>query len=737
MDNRRSSLQNGRQERKRASSPYARPASPATRAPAATPSRLGAMLSYFSPFRSSKAAKQPSPEPEEEEQDEDEPAEAEDEEEGAFALHGQSLAHVGDASFGEHELDGRAPPSPTPQSQSLYPSLSSLTTSQSLPNLASPAVASPSQRGLNHYAPSPLGRPVEDARPATPSAWGGSEAQYENDSNRSPPGRATAELARFFREKADRGDEPLTAIEQAGVFALMQQAQAESLPTAFTPRFEGRGSSSVSTQGFLPHSASQTFPASTSTARFGSPAPSASSNAPFRRRRPVYVGAGYSSQAARRRKANAAAANGEGGLTRSQSVGMVYEMSGSKTEEPSVADGKRRKVVEDSDDAPPPFATEAPIPSSPAPSVAPSPAKAPVSLGPKYSAISTPARPSPLWQVSKADTPSPSPPKRMTTASSTIKPSFAADLMMDIIREEDAARPKVTRQEVLNPYESADNPMARIPRSRPSRPATPRRTPASAKKAAPTPTKEISPLEQLERTMPADYRRDDAKRARPSPASPAKAAPSPAPAPAKAKAKAAPSKKQALETIELLSDSDEEEQEEDEDEEEEEEAAPPPPKQTAHKSRGSTKQASTFAPAKTTSKAPTPSPAPPTPKRKAPTPEPESEPTTSRRPSLFAPPVEQPSSPKASLPPTPPPVVTSSFSFSVPPTAPAAAPSATGSDDKAREEALKVVKSALPKFSFAGAFVGCESRKEEDAAVRAVQELVKGMSRSELPKLAL
>lgn len=199
-------------------------------------------------------------------------------------------------------------------------------------------------------------------------------------------------------------------------------AQAESLPTAFTPRFEGRGSfpgsaqsvSSIrtdtdllvpslitSTLQLLPRSASQTLPASTSTARFGSPAPSASSSALFRRRRPVYVGAGYSSQAARRRKANAAAASGEGGLTRSQSVGMVYEMSGSKTEEPSVADGKRRKVVEDSDDAPPPFATtEVPIP--PSPSVAPSPAKASVPLGPKYSVISTPARPSPLWQVSKA-----------------------------------------------------------------------------------------------------------------------------------------------------------------------------------------------------------------------------------------------------------------------------------------------------------------------------------------------
>jgi hypothetical protein len=68
------------------------------------------MLSYFSPFRSTKKAKQPSPEPEQEEQDEDESADAEDEEEGAFALHGQSLAHVGDASFGEHEVSTSSTP---------------------------------------------------------------------------------------------------------------------------------------------------------------------------------------------------------------------------------------------------------------------------------------------------------------------------------------------------------------------------------------------------------------------------------------------------------------------------------------------------------------------------------------------------------------------------------------------------------------------------------------------------
>lgn len=140
-----------------------------------------------------------------------------------------------------------APPSPTPHGQSLYPSLSSLSTSYSMPNLASAATT---PRFPGNFAPSPLAI----QRQATPSAWG--ESQYDGAGRSPPAGRATEELARFFREKADRGDEPLTAVEQAGVFALMQQgeflslvssemcsltsdssAQAETLPTAFTPHF--------------------------------------------------------------------------------------------------------------------------------------------------------------------------------------------------------------------------------------------------------------------------------------------------------------------------------------------------------------------------------------------------------------------------------------------------------------------------------------------------------------------
>lgn len=210
-------------------------------------SRLGAMLSYLSPFRSTRKVKQPTPEPEPEESDEGEvePLEAEqgdddDEEQGQFALHGQSLAHVGENAYGEHEvssllvqrlaelfltalplqLEGRAPPSPTPHTYStanLYPNLNlaaSLSASQSLPDLS--FANSTPRFSSNHAAvPSPLGRA------ATPSAYADSEVGIA----RSPPGRATEELARFFRDKADRGDEPLSAIEQAGVFALMQQGE--------------------------------------------------------------------------------------------------------------------------------------------------------------------------------------------------------------------------------------------------------------------------------------------------------------------------------------------------------------------------------------------------------------------------------------------------------------------------------------------------------------------------------
>lgn len=42
----------------------------------------------------------------------------------------------------------------------------------------------------------------------------------------SPPGRANQELARFFQEKAEAGDAPLTAFEQAGVYQLLQQGMS-------------------------------------------------------------------------------------------------------------------------------------------------------------------------------------------------------------------------------------------------------------------------------------------------------------------------------------------------------------------------------------------------------------------------------------------------------------------------------------------------------------------------------
>lgn len=57
----------------------------------------------------------------------------------------------------------------------------------------------------------------------------------------SPIRAATESLALFFREKADAGNVPLNAIEEAGVLRLMQQAQLESLPTAFTPNFKSGG----------------------------------------------------------------------------------------------------------------------------------------------------------------------------------------------------------------------------------------------------------------------------------------------------------------------------------------------------------------------------------------------------------------------------------------------------------------------------------------------------------------
>lgn len=61
------------------------------------------MLSYLSPFRKSKQ-REPEPEPESESESEENEQDDEQQEEGQFALHGQALAHVGDATFNEHEV---------------------------------------------------------------------------------------------------------------------------------------------------------------------------------------------------------------------------------------------------------------------------------------------------------------------------------------------------------------------------------------------------------------------------------------------------------------------------------------------------------------------------------------------------------------------------------------------------------------------------------------------------------
>lgn len=56
-----------------------------------------------------------------------------------------------------------------------------------------------------------------------------SDSIYAAGSEHGAGGGATEELARFFREKAERGEEGLTAVEQAGVMHLMQQGELSEL----------------------------------------------------------------------------------------------------------------------------------------------------------------------------------------------------------------------------------------------------------------------------------------------------------------------------------------------------------------------------------------------------------------------------------------------------------------------------------------------------------------------------
>lgn len=150
---------------------------------------------------------------------------------------------------------------------------------------------------------------------------------------------------------------------------------------------------------------------------FDSPSGSVSQSSPFRRRRPIYVGAGYSSQGSRRRK-QGAQSTGDQGLTRSKSDGMVYEMangSSGASGGSGLADGKRRRVDEE---APSNVPLESGFglrgsTSTPSFSSSPEPSSEPKRMSTLTKATSsllsyakpvttTPARPSPLWQVSKA-----------------------------------------------------------------------------------------------------------------------------------------------------------------------------------------------------------------------------------------------------------------------------------------------------------------------------------------------
>ncbi|GAA5874925.1 hypothetical protein JCM1840_007152 [Sporobolomyces johnsonii] len=766
----RRNTQANRQARRQ--SPYARPAPPQ---PQPTPSRLRSVLSFLSPFRSTPRSKEPSPEPQEHEQYEDDAEvkqeDADSAEEAAqFALHGKLLPRDPVDLFD-------APASPTPATQNqdaatfrtLGPS--GLASSFSMPDLAGVASNSTlsTPRLPGNFARSPSHASLAGSRGG--SVYGGSEMGGS--------GKATEELARFFAEKAGRGEDGLTAVEQAGVMHLMQQAQAESaIPTAFTPNFRAPSPHYLSNPP-LPYASSS---ASANGSIFSAPAQNGSPAGTYKKRRPLYVGAGQSS---RRRKSLAA------GLAKSQSESSLFSLSSA---EPSVADGKRRRTEHDQEDDNPVASLDDIVNAAPSAVPPPSSAPAPVTSvsGPhkaqekpkpslaRFTGTSTPAKPSPLWQVSKAETPSPSPPRKPTSKTAT----SAANLMLDVIQQVDAANPLpktaagVGKDAILNPYDSGENPLAlagkRAPRSAGAgraKSATPRRTARTANKAAEVEKpkeKEISPLEQLERTMPAEYRREaSAKRTKPSVESPS---PAPAPAPKKQAGKpAAPAKKE-KKAIEVSPDYDEEEDQLEEDKEMVlaplPAAAAPAKKPVEDKKSTSLFSFATSAPPASKDKpasgfsfgtpasssfsfAPAaPAIANPFAAKPAPATGAAAPPannffsfgtsTSSRAnftpgPSSLTPPpsAEKATSPKASLPPTFPPVSASSFGFSIP-------PSTASSSEEAKRRAATLDVASLPQFSFADVF-GTASRRDDevvDPATKAVMDLVRNMSKGELPTFA-
>ncbi|KAK4055850.1 hypothetical protein OIO90_003105 [Microbotryomycetes sp. JL221] len=810
MDGRRPSS-SSRQARKEAASPYARLASPAQRAPS-TPStadqplaeltfafhvqltfpksRLGAMLSFLSPFRrkqtptpaASSANKHTT-----EQYDPEQDAEMEQDNDDSNGQRGLADAR------GEADLvSTRAP--------RMYPTLP-MNSSFSMPDLS--LVANETPRFLNG----------SHQRPMTPLAFGAHDDDADSLARTSPQ-KANEELANFFRQKAERGDEPLTPIEQAGVLHLMQQAQADSqAPTAFTPNFRA---------AFSPGPSASALPRSTSlqgltsvASTFGTPSsPFQSPASGSRRRRPMYVGAGYSSLSARRRRATTMVQKDEDQLDQGLLAGTT-----------SVAAGKRRRMDDDDGDdgeqSAPPITTmsslshSSPKVNQPVTTTAPTQTRSTVKQAVRLAAHVTPAKPSPLWQVSKASpSPSPSPAKvqemsTQTEATQVKTPTKAADIVMNVLREQPAPPKSVIRQEVLNPYDSVESPMPRIPRSRPTKPSTPRRTPARKAAAATptksaTPAKELSLSEQLEKTMPEKLRHTGPKKNKIAEEMEAEPTPEPEPTPLPVFKKATSStkapKQPAKPAVEVMELSDSE------DDAEAESSDEPPVEPSANESKSIPTMAhsthSFAAPAssaqsafgqKSTASAFSFAPASTPPDQKNQVPPARSEVTTNQKlsatsatngpdsttkPLAFGAATSEPSGAAVSASTT----YKSPFNFSSsaansasdaaaaakaaapifgfasgataspkPATttgaASAAAPStilnatseSTGvvTEEQARERARGAAKATLPRVSFSDAFLAHDSKTVKDASVRAVMDVVKGMSKSELPTFAL
>lgn len=202
----------------------------------------------MSPFRSARKRKEPSPAPPSDDDDEDEDARIKDEHDSAeddahFALHGKLLTRSGDVrphlprSSPSCLADPRSPPSQFTENVPASPSPwtgsstqrsigSSLASSATMPNLAALAAAGPSTSSSTLTTPH-----LPGALRRSPSHAAGSAARYADVRSaytaesvlESSSTHATQELARFFQDKADRGEDRLSAVEQAGVYQLMQR----------------------------------------------------------------------------------------------------------------------------------------------------------------------------------------------------------------------------------------------------------------------------------------------------------------------------------------------------------------------------------------------------------------------------------------------------------------------------------------------------------------------------------